>query len=424
MEKTSKSVWGLLVIAWAALACTQIITFSYGMMLPSIMAEFKIDYEVAGLIGSIAGIVSVLVTIPIALLSNKFKVRIIVPIIVGAIAIGFALFGLANNVAMLFIGKIVAAVFINGISTSLAIFKMEKVSMDQMGQANGIENFVGPIGQVLATLVITQIMLLVGGWRGVHIIIAVVMAVLCIVWLVLYKKDAKEDEASAKTQKQKNYGLAEHPLKTAVKEKTFWLLALAWPGTTIVWMGMFIYFPSYAMSSLNLTQAQAGLVLSMIPIFSAIASLTSPQIAKWIGKDKPLIWPCGFLLPIFYFMMLQTSNIYLLCLFAGMAGYICYFFVPLAFTTMYKLGYNPKVVSMGVAMVFTGVAVGSAVAAGVVGVAIKAMGGNIYNALAICCLSPILFGVLTMFIPERGRKWMDGMQAAAAAAAEAKKENK
>ena len=106
MEKTSKSVWGLLVIAWAALACTQIITFSYGMMLPSIMAEFKIDYEVAGLIGSIAGIVSVLVTIPIALLSNKFKVRIIVPIIVGAIAIGFALFGLANNVAMLFIGKI------------------------------------------------------------------------------------------------------------------------------------------------------------------------------------------------------------------------------------------------------------------------------------------------------------------------------
>ena len=43
-------------------------------------------------------------------------------------------------------------------------------------------------------------------------------------------------------------GLPEHPLKTAIKEKTFWLLTFAWPGTTIVWMGMFIYFPSYAMN--------------------------------------------------------------------------------------------------------------------------------------------------------------------------------
>ncbi len=416
MEKTSKRVWGLLFVAWAALACTQIITFSYGMMLPNIMAEFGIDYATAGLIGSVAGMVSVVVTIPIALLANRFKVRIIIPIIIAAVAVGFGLFGIANSLAMLYVGKIIASIFINGISTALAIFKMQKVSMDQMAQVNGIENFIGPIGQVLATLVMTQIMIAIGGWRGVHIVIAVIMAVLCVVWLISYKKDPQEDAAAEASKGLKNYGLAEHPLKTAIKEKTFWLLALAWPGTTIVWMGMFIYFPSYAMASLNLTQAQAGLVLSMIPIFSAVASLTSPQVAKWVGKDKPLIWPCGFLLPIFYFLMLQTSNLLLLCLFSAIAGYLCYFFVPLAFTTMYKLGYNPMVVSMGVAMVFTGVAVGSAVAAGVVGAAIKALGGDIYKALAVCCLSPILFGVLTMFIPERGRKWMEQMQAAAAKA--------
>ena len=193
MEKTSNRVWTLLFIAWAALACTQIITFSYGMMLPNIMDELGFDYDTVGMIGSVAGIVSVFLTIPIALVANKFKVRIIIPVIIGAVSVGFFIFGIANNLTLLYVGKIIAAIFINGISTALAIFKMQKVQINQMAKANGIENFVGPIGQVLATLVMTQIMTVVGGWRGVHILIAVIMVVLCVLWLVFYKKDPQED---------------------------------------------------------------------------------------------------------------------------------------------------------------------------------------------------------------------------------------
>ena len=106
-------------------------------------------------------------------------------------------------------------------------------------------------------------------------------------------------------------------------------------------------------------------------------------------------------------MMMQTDNMVLLCLFSALAGYGAYCYVPLLFTTFYKLGLHPKVVSIGTAMAMTGVALGSALGSGVIGWLITVFGGDIRKALSLCCLAPIVFGALTFFLPERGRKVLE-----------------
>lgn len=406
MQKITKKTWILLSIVWAAQALCQIIQFSYGMMLPNIMADFSLDYGTAGMIGSAAGIASVIMTIPTTLLASKFNPRYSMPIVILIISVGMCLFGMATNVPMLFIGKIMVALVGNTLATALVIVKISRVPVQRVGQINGIENFVGPIGQIIATLCMAQLLVLLKGWRNIHIIIGVILFVLLILWVVFYRQDKSEVSKTANAQSNTDKEIK--PFKTALKQKPFWLLAIGWPGTTLIWIGMFYFWTSYVQEAYGMTTATAGMVLSFIPIFSAIASLTSPKLADKIGKDKVLIWPWGFILPLMYFGMLNTSNIVLLCVFSAIAGYGAYCFVPLAFTTLYKLGLHPKVVSMGTAMIMTGVALGTALGSGIVGKLINIFG--MYKALAICCLSPILFGVLTLFLPERGRKAMEAKE--------------
>ncbi len=407
--KINKKTWTLLVACWVAMAIWQVVVFSFGMMLPDVMAEFSLDYGTAGLIGSVSGFVSVLLTIPTAFVATKFNPKYSVPGIMIILSVSLLIFGVAANVPMLFIGKIIGAAVSNGLASSLVIVKMRRVPAARFTGINGIENFVQPIGQVLATLCMAQLLMIVGGWRNVYIICAVLIIVMVVVWLVTYKDDeSTEKTAVASTAAPRQKGV----MREALKQKTFWLLSLAWPGTTLIWIGMFYYWPSFITESAGISMAQAGFVLSFIPIFSAIASLTAPKIADKLGRDKLLIWPWGIILPIAYFCMLQTTSIPLLCICAAVAGYGAYCFVPIAFTTLYKLGLRSEVVSVGTGMVLTGVALGSALGSGIVGGLISSIG--IYKALAICCLSPVWFGILTLFVPERGRKALEAEAAAAA----------
>ena len=97
----------------------------------------------------------------------------------------------------------------------------------------------------------------------------------------------------------------------------------------------------------------------LFPIASAIASFISPSITNKIGYDKLMIWPWGFILPVAYFGMLQTGNLPILCLCSLVAGFGAYAFVPIAFTTLYKLpNVQPRTVTLGISCILTMVGVG------------------------------------------------------------------
>jgi Na+/melibiose symporter-like transporter len=145
----------------------------------------------------------------------------------------------------------------------------------------------------------------VGGWRNVYTIIGSVMLAMALLWLVLYRETDVNPVPAQSRQGSEDV----KPLATALKQKSFWLVFLGWPWTVLIWVGMFYYWPSYAQGALNMTAAQSGFVVGLIPIFSCVASLTAPLIAKKIGYDKPLIWPWGFILPVLYFMMMVLINL-------------------------------------------------------------------------------------------------------------------
>ncbi len=405
-----KKVWGLLTVIWISIALNSLITFSYGMVRGSVMEKFSLSFTQFGQIGLVGGIICTIITVPIALYATKINLKLAVPAAIGLVAVGMIIFGTAQNVTSLFVGKALIASFAYAITTTVAAFKAQQIPIDQITKVNSYEMFIGPLGQVAATTFVTYILLLVGGWENLHVIAGIVMLVAAVTFFILWKDGSglahnqqfvAEDEVSSLDA-----------LKKAFKEKAFWLLALGWgPGTSFIWLGMFGYWPALAQQTLGFTPAQTGMVLGMIPIFSAIGSITAPAIVKKIGVDKPIIVGCGFILPVLYFLMVQSSNLIILCILAAMAGYLAYLFVPAAMGTAFKLGHSKRVVSVGVGMLYAGIGLAGALSSGVIGFLIDTLGGDVRLALSISSCSPFLFGILMIFLPERGRKWMEKQQA-------------
>jgi sugar phosphate permease len=415
--KMNANVWLILAFAWISIAASQVITFGYGMMMPGIMQELNLDTGQMGRVAGIASWLVVITLIPNSMLFSRFNPKVTIPVVIIGTALGLFLFGRAAGLPMLYVGRLVAAVFSQLIATLLVGAKVRGVPPGSMTQINGIENFVQPVGQVIATLLMTQILVLVGGWRGVYTMISIIMVAAAVLFTIIWGSGKKinygQPEPAPAAANQAAAKPAVSPIKEVLTNKVVWLTSLAWPGTTLVWIAMFYFWPTYVIKTHGLELRTAGMVLSMIPIFSGIASLTSPMLAKKIGYDKPLICSWGIVLPVLYYLMTVVTSVPLLCLFAAIAGYGAYCFVPLAFTNVYKIGLSRQAITIATGVILTFVAVGTAIAGTVIGTLTVTFG--LKNALTIACFTPIWFFILTLFLPELGSKKMAALKAAAEA---------
>ena len=401
-ERIEPRGWGIVIIAWAAFMLANLSNFAFGIILPDMREEIDFGLEISGWLSAVAWIGKGLLTIPISLFITKAKPKRILQIIFLVLGSGMLLQGFATNIYMLFVGRLFVMGVAAGILSVLVLFKIQYIPKERMGMINGIETFAGPAGQTLGTIAIPFMLAIMSGWRSVMIFMGFVGIGLSVLWTAVCKDKNENKEVTEKSATTEKKSILA-PLKEAISQKNVLLLALGWPGTSLTWIAIYTFWPTYAVESLGLTLVQAGMVLGFLPVASMIASLLSPIIAKKIGYDKPIICMSGFILPISYFAMLQTSNIPLLCLASFISGYAAYSFVPLAFTALYKIpNISSEAVSLGTGFIFTLVGLGGALGGSLAGILGSTFG--LYKAIAITCLAPFVFGILTLFLDETGEK--------------------
>ena len=310
------------------------------------------------------------------------------------------LHGLANNVTGLYVGRIMMAAAGSGIMAPLALVKTNWIPKSRLGGLNGIENAVGTVGQYFALSVTVPLIGILGSWRSVLAIFGGIGVIIGVLWIVLFK----ENEAVGKivpAQKKPFF----QPIGEALKHRSVWLLGIGWPGTTLVWIAITTFWPTYAAEDLGISLEVSGVLLGLIPVGSIIGSLTAPTLADMIGVDKLMLWPWGLILPVMYFLPLVISNVPLIAVCFFIAGYGAYAFVPVAMTHVYKLpGISPAAIGGGISFILTLTSLGGTLA----GVLVKAIYGSLglAGALKVCCLSPLLWFATTIFLPEYGRKAM------------------
>ena len=386
---------------WIAILLSYFGTFALGLILPYMCEEMGLDsVSLGSSLSSLAFLVKVIVYIPLAMFAARANPKYFLAIVYIMLGGSLILHGLANNVTGLYVGRIMMAAAGSGIMAPLALVKTNWIPKSRLGGLNGIENAVGTVGQYFALSVTVPLIGILGSWRSVLAIFGGIGVIIGVLWIVLFK----ENEAVGKivpAQKKPFF----QPIGEALKHRSVWLLGIGWPGTTLVWIAITTFWPTYAAEDLGISLEVSGVLLGLIPVGSIIGSLTAPKLADMIGVDKLMLWPWGLILPVMYFLPLVISNVPLIAICFFIAGYGAYAFVPVAMTHIYKLpGISPAAIGGGISFILTLTSLGGTLA----GVLVKALYGSLglAGALKVCCLSPLLWFATTIFLPEYGRKAM------------------
>ena len=249
---------------------------------------------------------------------------------------------------------------------------------------------------MVASIFTVGLMGLFGSWNNLMFFCGIASLIMAVIWFVIYR-----DNPTGPMPDTKNESFFQ-PLIKALKLKVVWLFGIGWIGTTLVWIAFTSFWPTYAIETYGMDIETAGWLIGVIPIASVIACLTSTKIAYWLGHDKWMIWPWGFILPFAYYFTLRTSSVPLLVILFFIAGYGAFAFGPIAITTLFKIpNVEPSVTATGLGFVFTLSSIGGTLAGVIIGALTSSM--SLYMTMAICCASPFLWGILTLFIPEYGR---------------------
>lgn len=392
----------LVLIGWTAIFIGYFGNFSLGLMLPSMCEELGLDVAVlGGNLSSLGFLIKVFVTLPFALWATRTNPKYFLGIIYTLLGGSLILHGLAKDVTWLYVGRIVMQGSSAGIAGALALVKTNWVPSNRMTQINGYENAIGTAGQMVALSFTVPLIALLGSWRSTLAVFGGLGILVGVLWFVFFK----ENEAVGKIIPTEKKPFLE-PLKQALKYRSVWLMSIGWPGTTLVWIAITTFWPTYAVESLDMDLNMAGALIGLIPIASMVASLTSPKLTEWIGVDKLMMWPWGLILPVVYFIPLVVKSPIIIAICFIIAGYGAFAFVPIAMTHIYKLpGIDPSAISVGISVILTLTSVGGTLA----GIVVKALFASIglFGSMAVCCLSPLLWFVTSLFLPEYGRKAME-----------------
>lgn len=402
IEPIPAYAWVVMAIPWAFVVLGALLNFAIGVMLPSMQKEIGFNAAQAGWLSGISWILTAIFTIPITFIVNKVGPKALVALVLLCSGVALILNGVSQSFMVLFVTRAIALTLVVGITPALTLLKNMWVPLTRITTVNGVEAFMNPAGQVMSTALVPILLIALAGWRPVFFIVGAIVVALGVAWL-LFGRERKTAAYEASTKG----GGGMKDLVAAMKQPAIWLLAFGWPGTTLVWIAIFTFWPTYATDVLGLSLAQAGLVLSMLPIGSMIASLISPIICERVGVDKPFIWTWGFILPFLYYGMLLHTSIFVLGLASFLAGVGAFAFVPPGISLPFKLrGIKPQEVAMGIGIMISIITLGGALG-GIVAGSIFQSTGDLYKALAICCLSPLTMGIFGLFLPERGRKVME-----------------
>jgi cyanate permease len=225
--------------------------------------------------------------------------------------------------------------------------KQNFVPVERIEVVNGVELVMIPLGQIIATFLVPKFLLSVGNWRAVYLIVAAFVFLVGVFWVLIGKKHLGKIELE-ESQKS-SFG---SDIVSVLRQPAIWLASFSLVGPTAIYNAFFTFWPQFAVDHIQLDLNTAGMILSLLPFASIVSSLSMPHISKATGIEKPFIWIWGFLLPIFYLMMLVSDRVPVLIAGSLLAGFGASAYVPFLVSYPYKIpGLSKTEVTIGVSIV-------------------------------------------------------------------------
>ena len=366
---------------------------SLGVLLPSISSDMGLTPTQEGLLGSAPRFASMMLAIPSGWVLSRFKPKLLtsVTFLVGALLLLFQSW--APVFLLLLLGRLLYGVTIVAREPARSLLMRQWVPPKEMLIVNSFSNLFWGLGAV--GLIITPIALeaLGDSWRKTVLMFAVVSFGLFLLWQILGKERVTPQyEADFSSQRSS-------PVRSILKHKELWLVALGLVGVEICFTGISVFWPTFTHEQFGTSLKGAASILAISGGVSSVVGIAVGVIVSRTGNKRFILWISGIILAGTAVGFLWTGTFSYLVLIAVGDG-LGWAFFPIIMTIPFELkDIKPREIAVAVAFLETSLYVGSFIGPLAAGI-IEDITGAPRGALMVTSLSALALSAVALLLPR------------------------
>jgi ACS family D-galactonate transporter-like MFS transporter len=369
-----------------------LVSFTFGVMLPTIRQDLDLNALQAGMLASITWITSAVTALPFGVWFSRYNPVKLVAVTAVLAAACAALQAFAVGFLTLLAARFLFVLLQAMKNPAGPLIMRRWLALRDVAWANGLGFSAHSVMQALAVSVIALVVTALGGWRQTYVAMGAMLGLFTIVWMLV----APERRGGAVQEHAPDYAEEKVSLLIAFRHRQVWLLGLAMVGPGIQWTALVTFFPSYLRDDRGISLAVAGLSTGLLWWGVALSGAIAGPADRFVKSKKVLIAGSGLLFVATGVGILLVSSVFWISV-LGFALGVGWVIQPIASTVPFHLpGVRPRELAVLSAFIMMCVGVSFATGSLLAGF-IKQVTGSLFIALlvpSLLCVGTVVVGLL------------------------------
>ena len=396
-ERQPIYAWAVMGNLWGMDLANVFLFMSIGVLIPVWKDDLGMTPLQAGLMGSAGFLGFGIMALPASIWLTKYNPKLVTLVSALAMAGAALLHAVAPNVEVLLLARF------SFVLLAVCRIQMQIIFIQQWFRPrlyaviNSLDFSNRSIGQMVAIAATPSLVVLMGGWRPVHVAVAVALTLFSLTWLFVGRERRRTQAEGGPAPQVGN------PAGVLRRRKVLWVVAGCQVGAAVAFASFMTFYPTYAIDHLGISLAAVGLLMAAFPVGGILGSMFAGAISEVIGRRKPFIWIPGLFLPATYYGLIMVDSVPLAAILLLVAGIGAMAVPPILATVPLDMQLPPREVAVSLGLVRTLFPLGATMGPLIVGI-VQESTGSLFLGLAI--VSPMAFSLFLggKFLPETGRR--------------------
>ncbi len=396
-QRQPRYSWVVMGQLWGMDLMNVIVFASIGVLLPYWQEDLGVTPLQAGILGAAGFLGFGVMALPASIWLTRYNPRLVTlvaALLMAATALGQAL---APSVLVLIVTRFFFVL------VSVCRIQMQVIFIQQWFQPrlyamiNSLDFTNRSLGQTIGLAAMPPLIGLLGSWRNSYIGVAIMLAVLSVVWVIFGRERRRTQQEGGPPPQVGN------PAGVLRRHKVLWVVAGCQIGAAVCFASFLTFYPSYAIDSMGISRTVAGFTMGLFSMGAMVGSLAAGPLSQMTGRRKPFIWAPGLILPLCYIALLQVDTVTFAMALLFVAG-ICAMAVPPVIATVpLDMQLPPREVAVAIGLTRTLFPFSATIGPLVVG-AIAGVTGSLFIGLLVVSPMAITLFIGGKLMPETGPK--------------------
>ena len=400
-QRQPRYSWVVMGQLWGMDLMNVIVFASIGVLLPYWQEDLGVTPLQAGILGAAGFLGFGVMALPASIWLTRYNPRLVTlvaALLMAATALGQAL---APSVLVLIVTRFFFVL------VSVCRIQMQVIFIQQWFQPrlyamiNSLDFTNRSLGQTIGLAAMPPLIGLLGSWRNSYIGVAIMLAVLSVVWVIFGRERRRTQQEGGPPPQVGN------PAGVLRRHKVLWVVAGCQIGAAVCFASFLTFYPSYAIDSMGISRTVAGFTMGLFSMGAMVGSLAAGPLSQMTGRRKPFIWAPGLILPLCYIALLQVDTVTFAMALLFVAG-ICAMAVPPVIATVpLDMQLPPREVAVAIGLTRTLFPFSATIGPLVVG-AIAGVTGSLFIGLLVVSPMAVTLFIGGKLMPETGPKGSRG----------------